>query len=139
MRSFEKRWKTEAGLDAIVKLNTAIGIRCGYVRVPDGHAFDGMEYEEVMMLSSIKVHGDLTFSSPADKSDNGGTWFGFDCGHYGDGYDFEAVLELCETEEERNQVKIMMRVFNTSCNERHKTLGFVINECELLAKQFMED
>jgi hypothetical protein len=98
------------------------GYRCGYVRIPKGHVLVGIGYSEdapgvtqedvaeepigkrgiiSLVLSSASdgvrldvlfgVHGSLTFAGPRYNKDD--WWLGFDCGHYGDGRDFELMSE----------------------------------------------
>lgn len=75
-----------AGYEWVVTHNT-FGYRCGYVRVPKGHPWHGLEYDRV----EAEVHGGLTFSSPDKACDKGGTddawWLGFDFAHGGDAPD----------------------------------------------------
>ena len=49
---------------------------CGYVKVPVGHPSERLWYDDV----PVQVHGGLTFRTRV----KGGSWFGFDCGHFGD-------------------------------------------------------
>ncbi len=63
--------------------NEHTGALCGYVGIPKGHKFWGMEYDSHDELSEIgnDVHGGLTYSQP----ENDGYWyFGFDTNHYND-------------------------------------------------------
>jgi len=69
-----KRW-TAHGLDCAIMRGP--GSLCGYVRVPEGHPYDGLEYDDLR----VEVHGGLTFRW---KAKEGGMWFGFDCAHAGD-------------------------------------------------------
>ena len=86
----------ELGLDSPIKLvkntwlkrydNKAInhGWGNGYVRVPDGHAFNGMEYMDI----PVDVHGGLTFGRDIEEGDyldfSKGFWVGFDTAHHSD-------------------------------------------------------
>ena len=65
------------------------GFRCGYVRIPLGHPWHGLDYEQVEPHPA--VHGGLTFAEAdvpcdADGPDNA-WWLGFDCAHSGDATD----------------------------------------------------
>lgn len=86
----ERLWRTGAprydGAWGMVVLN-AMGFRCGYVHLPDGHPWMGLDPANV----PADAHGGINFAGayPADQLDNGdgvppGWWIGFDCGHYGD-------------------------------------------------------
>ena len=59
-------------------LRSAYGHLCGYIRVPKGHPWDGVNYNHI---SGVHVHGGLTFS---ERDSNGYWWVGFDCAHAGD-------------------------------------------------------
>lgn len=77
---------THRGFEWVVTHNN-LGNRCGYVRVPKGHAWHGKDYDE----PDVTVHGGLTFAEPDYPCGKGGVddgyWFGFDCGHHGDAAD----------------------------------------------------
>lgn len=57
--------------------HNGMGVRCGYVRIPEGHPWHGGS-ERI----DAEVHGGITFEN-AD-SDNETWWIGFDCLHAGD-------------------------------------------------------
>src|SRR6478752_9495140 len=63
-----------------------IGFRCGYVRVPAGHPWHGVDYDSIERYP--EVHGGLTFAEPDTDCGKGGEdnawWVGFDCAHAGD-------------------------------------------------------
>ena len=87
----------------------------------------------------IDVHGGLTYSAntedfPIPKKDNG-TWFGFDCGHYGDASDWDALKDLAETDEEVENVRRMKDMMSTMSDGKVCTTEYVIEECEKLAHQ----
>jgi hypothetical protein len=98
------------------------GYRCGYVLIPKGHALFGVDCsdnapgvarEDVaeepigkrgiipLVIASrsdgvaldvlFDVHGSLNFAGP--RHDDSEWWLGFDCGHCGDGKDFELMSE----------------------------------------------
>lgn len=71
------------GLEWIVTHNS-FGFRCGYVRIPVGHSWHGMDWDKIR----CDVHGGITFSEPDQPCDKGGAddawWIGFDCAHAGD-------------------------------------------------------
>ena len=132
--NIEKIWITEAGLEAVVLITKHVGHRCGYVRVPKGHKHDGEHYD---YLGYINVHGGLTYSSESEKftlsSRDNGTWFGFDCGHYNDASDWEALKALCETDAEFNEVIRLQELMGFTTQGEIRTLEFCVNECEKLA------
>jgi len=54
------------------------GARCGYIKVPPGHPWHGMDFE----IIPCEVHGGLTFSS--GESEGSEWWIGFDFAHPSD-------------------------------------------------------
>jgi hypothetical protein len=72
-----------------------MGFRCGYVRIPAGHPWHGLDYDDVEAADGgyLDVHGGLTFAAPDTDCGKGGEdnawWLGFDCGHYMDAPDPE--------------------------------------------------
>lgn len=75
-------------------VHNGVGYRCGYVRVPVGHPWHGKDYNDF----DVSIHGGLTFAEPDLPCEKGGPddahWFGFDCGHGGDGRDPALPTEL---------------------------------------------
>jgi hypothetical protein len=135
----EREWK-HAGLSCAVVLAREGGHRCGYVRVPPGHALHGKEYE----TPDVDVHGGLTFSDIEEckeHDDGQGWWFGFDCTHLRDAYfDPNARLEDMTTEEGRARFRIeqeMGRKFPSSLrgDDHYWTEPEVAAETERLADQ----
>lgn len=102
-----------------------LGYRCGYVRIPAGHPWHGLDYDDV----GAEVHGGLTFAEPDTDCGKGGEdnawWLGFDCAHYCDapdpdlpGYD--------------------PRVDWNALGSTIKTTAYVAAECRRLAEQAAE-
>jgi len=127
----EREW-IHAGLPCVV-VQTREGFhRCGYVFVPAGHPADGKDYGDV----DVDVHGGLTFGEPG--KDGRGTWFGFDCAHFGD-----ALVNPDPTgivsEEYKNVRRIHLEVaarFEQSLEDEHYwTQEEVEQETERLADQ----
>lgn len=56
-----------SGLEWMV-MNNGSGTRCGYVRVPKGHPWHGLDLEDV----PASVHGGITFAEPDLECDKGG-------------------------------------------------------------------
>ncbi len=100
-----------------------IGHRCGYVGITKDHAVWDLSYEDIY---HVNVHGGLTFAgkhTPAKFPDH--YFYGFDCGHYGDGRDLEKAVEYGFDVE-------YLRDFDDSLP---KTLEFVIEEVQNLSRQ----
>lgn len=100
------QWRDEAtGLACLIVRNNG-GSLCGYVGVPDGHAWHGKGYDDV----NAEVHGGATFAGPCSKGTDESHgichvagpgepdhvwWIGFDCSHAGD-YDPASNARLPE-------------------------------------------
>jgi hypothetical protein len=91
---------------------------CGYIYLPSTHPDFGAHYDDAV----VDVHGGLTYADP--ESD--GVWcFGFDCSHYMD---------------VRPNSKVYYDELDNDpfADATWKSLDFVINELDNLAKQFKE-
>lgn len=83
---------SQLGMQCVVVRMAEIGHLCGYVRVPIGHAFHGMNYDVLNdYLDGVRstVHGGITYARPQDPrtaqdDDEGCWWYGFDAAHAGD-------------------------------------------------------
>ena len=136
-----------SGLRAVAIYINDLGHRCGYVGIEQDHPLYGVAYHEkaeclkdllnetlklprknspVMVFLAagmdddercrpdivFRVHGGLTYSGGDDypiETNPKLWWFGFDCSHYGDGTNSQPGI--------------------------HRSLKFVIQECESLANQ----
>lgn len=97
---------------------------CGYVRIPKGHPCYGADWDSDL-LEDICVHGGITWcrkSAPGEKPD-GGWWIGFDCAHA-----WDIGPGMLSTNMYRHGLDDMT----------YKTMDFVRDECERLAKQLKE-
>jgi hypothetical protein len=78
----------------------------------------------------IDVHGSLTFSAPVGEypvpTDTDVWWFGFDCGHSGDGKDFSLMDE---------RIKEFYRDWGYYSNGPIRTTDYVESHCRLLSRQ----
>lgn len=61
------------GFEYLVRHN-GIGYRCGYVCIPKGHPWHGIDYDKI----TAEAHGGLTYS---ERGTDGSWWVGFDCAH----------------------------------------------------------
>lgn len=74
---------TYAGLHCMIRF-VPLGHRCGYVRIP----------KEIphRLIDEAVVHGGITYDGPNPLDYNGSErWIGFDCGHWNDRPDFDAL------------------------------------------------
>lgn len=92
-----------------IKINTDLGVLCGYVRVGSSLPDD---------YQNLNVHGGITFAGKF--SDGGDYWLGFDCAHAGD---FIPNLP------------VLRPVFE---HETLKDEAFVLREAKLLIDQLVE-
>jgi len=98
-----------------------MGIPLGYVGLPKEHPDHGKFYDDI----DVDVHGGLTFSGYWEKEHDGLWYVGFDCGHADD----------CNPFEYDSNTKHM---YETTGIRSNKSLSFVEQECESLAKQLAE-
>lgn len=91
-----------------IKRNSVLLSLCGYVQVERGNLLYGKEYLD---LDFIHVHGGLTYGLTKEEH----TVYGFDCGHYGDGY---------------------YSVLTDKSSGIYRNMKYVQDECNKLAEQF---
>ena len=116
-----------------VVLFMPMGFRNGYVGLPKGHKYYGVNYDEI----PISCHLGLTYSdySLSMQDDKNTYWIGFDCGHCCDGYDLEKLDEYFG--EEPSVTNEIMRDWRRKTNEQHefRTLDYVKAECMKIVDQ----
>ncbi|HUT57227.1 MAG TPA: hypothetical protein VNA25_05065 [Phycisphaerae bacterium] len=117
---------TQAGYLGVVDRNS-LGSLCGYIAVPNGHPWHGVDYDNIHAEGGdyVEVHGGLTYSRK--NSGEIGTpdtprswWVGFDCAHLGDLV--PAMIRL------RDVVSVAMM-------ETYRDFKYVKEEIESLAQQ----
>ena len=84
----------------------------GYVRIPKGHPWSGLDYDDVEPRPD--VHGGLTYGKDG--------WFGFDTLHAGDLWLGGGQYHLCDDVE-------------ATCNCKIWNLDMVVDEAKRLAEQ----
>lgn len=113
------------GLPCIIRRGEHIGSWCGYVAVPLGHPWHGVDYGNV----DANVHGGLTYSDkcqghichipkPGEADDV--WWLGFDCGH---SYDLSPAYHAS------------FKSFSFSAECVYRDMEYVLKETVELAKQ----
>lgn len=124
----ERDWFCD-GLRCVVVMGT-LGHRCGYVGITKEHPLFKVEYSELYNMGiHINVHGGLTYSDMQDDYPVKSTdtwWFGYDCGHAGDGHDPEAILPEYRS------------TFVSQPGEILRSQEFCIEECKSLVKQLLD-
>lgn len=133
----------DTGLDCLAVRNH-LGAWCGYVGVPKGHRFHGLDHDKIE--GYVSVHGGLTFADACDENAEEGHgichiplpgrpddvwWLGFDCGHF---MDLQPVFAARER-----------KLFGGGRPEAYgvaapvyRTLDYVQAECAHLADQLSE-
>ena len=148
---------TAHGLDYDVWSNRG-GYRCGYVRIPEGHALFGVDYSDEapgvskddiaeeplgkrgiisVFLAGLNdgVRLDLLFdvhgglTFGGSRSNGGGWWLGFDCAHCGDAPDPDLMDEA--------MLRITSR-YPRDPGDVVRSLDYVRSECESLAAQIVK-
>lgn len=105
------------------------GHRCGYVGLPKGNRYYGKDYDDI----PIGCHGGLTFSDKSYWDDDDRWYIGFDCAHWADGKDFDAVEKYWADDE---IVMKMLEVYKLMGNDGEiRTLEYVENECKEIVNQ----
>lgn len=129
-------WVDEAtGLDCLIVRN-ALSALCGYVGVPPGHPWHGLDYEQV----AADVHGGLTYSDRCQEDKEHGIchvpepgrpeeiwWLGFDCAHLGD--------LVPGMESVYRDAGVYQRLTRTHV---YRDVAYVRDECTSLARQATE-
>jgi hypothetical protein len=129
-----EEWRTEAGLPGLIVRGPTGGL-CGYVAVPPGHPWHGLDFPDVPDAAHEAAWGGLTYSAacsgevchiPAPGEPDDVWWLGFDCCHYDDLTPLFAgpegvTLHTCE-----------------ALGMRYKPIGFVRAYVEGLARSVVE-
>ncbi len=121
----------------IVGIMTFMGCRCGYISIPPEHPLYGIDYNKI----DIKVHGGLTYSSLTTdypvKTEKDTYWVGFDCAHYGDGKDYDAIIRL-NPDKGKQIVEIYSSTWCSTENEILRSKLYVLNECRDVVNQITD-
>lgn len=93
-------WRDETtGLPCLMR-RSPLGAWCGYVALPPGHPWHGLDISDAPDAAHCAAHGSLTFAAPCMEDDrplrervchvpqpgesDDVWWLGFDCAHAGD-------------------------------------------------------
>lgn len=123
-----------------IVLSNMYGYRCGYVRVPEGHPWHGVDYKKI----ECRVHGGLSFSEadvPCDEPEQDGKpgwWVGFDCAHGNDAPDPALMQLVAGFAPDYTKLEELLAVFSAgrgNCNRVVRSQGFVEAQCRHICKQ----
>lgn len=142
----KKQWPDAAtGLPCLI-VRGPHGALCGYVGVPAGHPWHGVDYDDCKLKAVpegeydpdayVDVHGGLTFASGCGHGENPAEgichvpgvgepdnvwWLGFDCAHRGDLTDMASPASIRER--------------YPHPGDTYRDLAYVEWQCALLARQ----
>lgn len=124
------------GYKCVVIFNK-MGFRCGYVGVQPEHPWWGKNYDEYGP-EEIQCHWGLTYSGHGENFSNDNLWyFGFDCGHYGDGTEISKAKEYGLVDNDRTY--IIIKTFEDQMNACDdvtiKDVAFVEEICKVITEQ----
>ena len=122
-----------------VVLFMANAYRCGYVGIPKSNKHYDKNYEEI----PVSCHGGLTYSRNKlyGQNDTDTWWIGFDCAHYGDGYDVKKSKELFANDEQvMKQLLILEQTgyFSICSGDAIRTLDYVEENCRSIVDQLIQ-
>jgi hypothetical protein len=132
-------WRDEATELPCLAKRSRLGSWCGYVAVPPGHPWHGVDYDD---LEGTEVHGGLTFAGecspehgichvPAEGESADVWWLGFDCAHAWDLVPgLETMLDQVDDRLHSRGVWSDYREINI-----YRDLDYVKAECAQLAAQ----
>lgn len=124
------------GFKCVVAL-MSLGHRCGYVGIPKDHELYGKNYNNIL----LNCHGGLTYSGDGYPLDDGNWYIGFDCAHWGDGKDYDALEKYfgqCkEVMEHVKSYKMLDEKYGSDGEPR--SFDYVRNEIYDLINQLLDD
>ena len=114
------------------------GFRCGYVAVDNTHPYYKKNYTDGGP-DNIMCHWGLTYSGNGSHfcAENDELWwFGFDCGHFEDGVDYETAKKYSIISDKEY---LIGREFSVALNEESsiKTQEFVEENCKMIVEQLI--
>lgn len=129
----EKEWQSSSTGYMCRVIASDMGFRFGYVGMNNNSVYFGKDYsEEHDILKNtpelyFEVHGGITFSG--EHKDSSLWWFGYDCGHAGDGRDLSLITN-----------PRVLSIYQKYPDEGDpiRTLDFCIIQCEKLAEQMKQ-
>ena len=109
-----------------------MGHRCGYIGIPKGHKFYGINYNE--FPDDFEVHGGWTYSDNVFLIPSKDIWWiGFDCAHYWDAPDEKIMREFMDIK----QLTMMLEFSYRDEYATVKTQEFVEQELQTAVAQLL--
>ena len=122
---------TYKGYKCVVAL-MHLGHRCGYVALPKDSEYYGEKYDYI----DLDCHGGLTYSDFGYPLDDGNYYIGFDCAHYGDGKDLDALRKYFPNNKSIEMYAEMESMFGH--DEEIRDIEYVKSELINLVDQLTE-
>ena len=122
------------GFEYVVLFN-ALGHRCGYAGIPEGHEL--YKNKDSNILDTIECHGGITFSDFAEWLGPKKWWIGFDYTHFGDALDIESIKKYFGEEAIKEAIG-SNRVYIIYPEEHIWVLDECIEECKHIIDQICE-
>ncbi len=104
-----------------------LGHRCGYVKIPQKHKYYDVHYRHI----PLTCHGGLTYSR--HEPENKGYWIGFDCAHYDDSPDMEALEKSGIWKDQPQMLELISLLAINGGEVRSKE--YVIDQCKKIIDQ----
>ena len=138
-----KEWYVETRFEykgyPCVVIFQRMGHRCGYVGLPKGHKYYGLEEFMSEPLCDIECHWGLTYSRNylVGQDDKDTWWIGFDCAHCTDLNDYETALKYFKDKKSQEYIKNSQNLDNEvrtnvdmyGYDISIKSLGYVMENC----------
>lgn len=121
-----------------VVLFQPLAFRTGYVGLPKTSKY----YKENYSCIPISCHGGLTYGRNYlfGQNDEETWWIGFDCAHYGDGYDNKAAKEYYKNDKAAMKQLQKLKDLHDMSNGywEFRTLDYVKRDCKFIVDQIIE-
>lgn len=121
-----------------VVLFQPMAFRTGYVGLPKTSRYYGKNFNDI----PVACHGGLTYgrSYLFGQDDEDTWWIGFDCAHYGDGYDDKTANEYYKNDKETMEQLQKLKALHDISNDyfEFRTLNYVKQDCKFIVDQIIE-
>lgn len=121
-----------------VVLFQPMAYRTGYVGLPKTSRYYGKNFNDI----PVDCHGGLTYgrSYLFGQDDEDTWWIGFDCAHYGDGYDDKTAKEYYKNDKVTMEQLQKLKALHDISNDyfEFRSLDYVKQDCKFIVKQIIE-